>query len=32
MKKGWERKTIGEACVVVNGGTPKTGERTGTEK
>ncbi len=24
MKKGWERKTIGEVCDVVNGGTPKT--------
>jgi type I restriction enzyme S subunit len=24
MKKGWELKTIGEVCDVVNGGTPKT--------
>ncbi len=24
MKKGWERKTLGEMCEVVNGGTPKT--------
>jgi type I restriction enzyme S subunit len=24
MKKGWERKTVGEVCDVVNGGTPKT--------
>lgn len=24
MKKGWERKTLGEVCEVVNGGTPKT--------
>ena len=25
MKKGWETKTVGEMCDVVNGGTPKTG-------
>lgn len=25
MKKGWEIKTIGDVCDVVNGGTPKTG-------
>lgn len=25
MKKGWQRKTLGETCEVVNGGTPKTG-------
>jgi len=25
MKRGWETKTIGEVCDVVNGGTPKTG-------
>ena len=25
MKKGWERKRLGETCEVVNGGTPKTG-------
>lgn len=25
MKKGWQSKTIGEVCKVVNGGTPKTG-------
>jgi type I restriction enzyme S subunit len=25
MKKGWQTKTIGEICEVVNGGTPKTG-------
>jgi type I restriction enzyme, S subunit len=25
MKKAWERKTLGEVCEVVNGGTPKTG-------
>lgn len=25
MKKGWEIKTIGEVCEIVNGGTPKTG-------
>jgi type I restriction enzyme S subunit len=25
MKAGWQIKTIGEVCVVVNGGTPKTG-------
>ncbi len=25
VKKGWEIKTIGETCEVVNGGTPKTG-------
>ena len=25
MKKGWEMKTVGEVCDVVNGGTPKTG-------
>jgi type I restriction enzyme S subunit len=25
MKKGWQAKTLGETCEVVNGGTPKTG-------
>ncbi|MDX1915714.1 MAG: restriction endonuclease subunit S [Methylophilus sp.] len=25
MKAGWEVKTLGEVCEVVNGGTPKTG-------
>ncbi len=25
MKKGWQTKTIGEVCEVMNGGTPKTG-------
>ena len=25
MKKGWEMKTIGDVCEIVNGGTPKTG-------
>jgi type I restriction enzyme S subunit len=25
MKAGWQRKTIGDVCEVVNGGTPKTG-------
>ena len=25
MKKGWQTKTLGETCDVVNGGTPKTG-------
>lgn len=25
MRAGWEIKTIGEICTVVNGGTPKTG-------
>lgn len=25
MKKGWQTKTLGEVCEVVNGGTPKTG-------
>ena len=25
MKKGWETKTIGDVCDVMNGGTPKTG-------
>jgi type I restriction enzyme S subunit len=25
MKKGWETRTIGDICDVVNGGTPKTG-------
>ena len=25
MKAGWQRKTIGDVCDVVNGGTPKTG-------
>jgi type I restriction enzyme, S subunit len=25
MKAGWQTKTIGEVCDVVNGGTPKTG-------
>jgi type I restriction enzyme, S subunit len=25
VKKGWRRKTLGELCDVVNGGTPKTG-------
>jgi type I restriction enzyme S subunit len=25
MKKGWQSKTLGETCEVVNGGTPKTG-------
>jgi type I restriction enzyme S subunit len=25
MKKGWQSKTIGDVCEVVNGGTPKTG-------
>ncbi len=25
MKKGWQTKTLGETCEVVNGGTPKTG-------
>ena len=25
MKAGWQRKTIGEVCDVVNGSTPKTG-------
>lgn len=25
MKVGWEIKTIGEVCEVINGGTPKTG-------
>ena len=24
MKKGWERKRLGEVCEIVNGGTPKT--------
>ena len=24
-KEGWEHKTIGEVCEVINGGTPKTG-------
>ena len=25
MKAGWQNKTIGQVCEVVNGGTPKTG-------
>ena len=25
MKEGWEIKTLGEVCEVMNGGTPKTG-------
>ena len=25
MKAGWETRTIGEVCEIVNGGTPKTG-------
>ena len=25
MKNGWQTKTLGEACEVMNGGTPKTG-------
>ena len=25
MKKGWETKTLGDVCDVMNGGTPKTG-------
>ena len=25
MKKGWQTKTLGEMCEVMNGGTPKTG-------
>ena len=25
MKKGWQTKTIGDVCDVMNGGTPKTG-------
>ena len=25
MKKGWQTKTLGEVCDVMNGGTPKTG-------
>jgi type I restriction enzyme S subunit len=25
MKKGWQTKTLGEVCEVMNGGTPKTG-------
>ena len=25
MKKGWQTKTIGDVCEVMNGGTPKTG-------
>ena len=25
MKKGWQSKTLGEVCEVMNGGTPKTG-------
>ncbi|MDA8082627.1 MAG: restriction endonuclease subunit S [Nitrospiraceae bacterium] len=25
MKNGWEIKTLGEVCEVINGGTPKTG-------
>ncbi len=25
MKAGWQKKTIGDLCEVVNGGTPKTG-------
>ena len=25
MKEGWQTKTLGETCEVVNGGTPKTG-------
>ncbi len=25
MKAGWQTKTLGEACEVMNGGTPKTG-------
>jgi len=25
MKNGWQRKSVGELCDVVNGGTPKTG-------
>ena len=28
MKVGWQSKTIGEVCDVVNGGTPKTGVAT----
>ena len=24
MRKGWQQKTVGEVCEVVNGGTPKT--------
>lgn len=27
MKQGWRLTTIGEACEIVNGGTPKTGVR-----
>ena len=27
MKNGWQKKTLGDACDVVNGGTPKTGVR-----
>jgi type I restriction enzyme S subunit len=27
MKSGWQIKTIGEVCDVVNGGTPKTGTK-----
>lgn len=25
MKAGWQRKTLGDVCEVINGGTPKTG-------
>ena len=25
MKNGWQTKTLGEVCEVMNGGTPKTG-------
>jgi len=25
MKKGWQTKTLGEVCEIINGGTPKTG-------
>src|SRR5690606_26213624 len=25
MRRGWDRKAIGEVCDIVNGGTPKTG-------
>lgn len=28
MKAGWAIKTIGEVCVITNGGTPKTGVAT----
>ena len=27
MNQGWKKKTIGEICSIVNGGTPKTSNK-----